>query len=84
LNPTDPKAYSNRALARLDKDDLQGALDDCDAAIKLAPLSYAPYLNRGIVKSKLGDPEGSRADIAKAIALNPDAQKFLNVRGITR
>jgi Flp pilus assembly protein TadD len=60
---------------------LGGALADCDRAIELSPKSFIPYINRGIVRRKMGDTYGSHSDFSKAIELNPNAQKLIDAKG---
>jgi len=60
---------------------LDGALADYNRAIQLTPKFVQAYINRAIVKNKVGDTNGSNADFEKAIALNPRARKMIEAQG---
>lgn len=46
--------------------DIQGAIKDCDEAIRLDPNNAEAYLKRGTLKQYLGDEQGANIDFEKA------------------
>ncbi len=60
----------------------QDAIDDFTKAIKLKPLDYKGYYNRGIVYYLLDNFDAAKADFTNAIEINPDyANAYFN-RGL--
>lgn len=60
-----------------------GTLDICNRAISEEALSYddqvATYVNRGIIRARLNDISGARADYNRAIKLKPsEPEAYLN------
>ena len=84
LNPDYADAYINRGLARSDKGDLEGALQDYDKAIGLQPDDAVVYYNRGNARKAKGDLEGALQDYDKAIGLQPDETMAYYNRGNAR
>ena len=73
LMPDMAAAYNNRAnvLRRLGA--LEAAVADYDKSIELGnPLPHLPHYGRATAKEALGDIEGARADLTKALSLAPD------------
>ncbi len=70
-------------MAKFNKKDFVGALTDANTAIDLNPSNFQLYVDRGMVKTKMGDPAGAKADFAKAIRLNPAAQNQIESQGYT-
>lgn len=64
-------AYFQRALAREDSGDLDGALSDYTDALRLRP-SAVVYCNRAMVQANRGDYEGAVEDCQSAVELDPD------------
>jgi Flp pilus assembly protein TadD len=62
LTPQSAKAIFNRAVAKRQAGDLNGALKDYDSVIKISPKDNQAYRNRGIVKQLLGSQIGACAD----------------------
>ena len=62
----------------------QAAIEDCTAAIKLAPEKAAFYHTRGTVKASLGDLKGAIEDFDITIKNNPkDAIAYFD-RGLAK
>ena len=70
------KDHFNRALAKKDKGNIQGAISDFTEAINLNPYEANIYSHRGLAKYELGDNQGAIADYSKAIHLSPDADNY--------
>src|SRR6266576_2196202 len=71
VHPKDAEAYYNRGIAKLDKDDFDGAIADSTRAIKLDPKPTNAYNSRGSFKGMKGDVAGAIADYNRGIQLNP-------------
>jgi tetratricopeptide (TPR) repeat protein len=71
LDPKNPKAFFNRAVARLETGDPEGARADADRAVELAPEKVDVWTSRSGLREALDDPEGALADAAKAIEVDP-------------
>lgn len=80
--PQSAKARFNYAVTLNDRGDLQGALQQYDAALAI----YADYqharCNRGTLRMILGDNVGAYADLTRAIELDPRDVYSLNNRGL--
>ncbi|WP_255014733.1 tetratricopeptide repeat-containing serine protease family protein [Cyanobium sp. BA20m-p-22] len=75
------EAYFNRAYAKNDLGDKQGAIADYSQAIAINPQLAQAYNNRGNIKRDLGDKQGAIADYNQAIAINPQHFKAYYNRG---
>ena len=75
-------AFSNRGGARLASKDLQGALADYDAAIKLDPNYSRAFNGRGNVYVARTDYDRALADYNEAIKLDPKFAAAYYNRGI--
>ncbi len=84
LKPDYADAFYNRALARKEKGDFAGALEDYGEAIRLKPDSVDTYVSRGILRSKKSDIEGALQDYEAAIRLRPDYAEAFVWRGTAR
>lgn len=74
-------AYKSLCLARNDKGDHDGAIRDCDQAIRLDPGYGQAYLFRGHANFNKGDYDSAIADYDQAIALGSDAAASFVERG---
>lgn len=73
LAPDMSAAYNNRANVLRRVGALEAAVADYDQSIALGnPLPHLPHYGRAIAREALGDIEGARADLEKAISLAPD------------
>jgi tetratricopeptide (TPR) repeat protein len=79
LEPSFSEAYNNRGIAREQKGDLEGALQDYNKAIELKPDHAGPYNNRGNARQERGDLDGALEDYGNAIQIKPDyAEAYYN------
>jgi hypothetical protein len=70
-NNGDPLLYAHRAALRMEQKDLNGALEDCDRALAIAPpvkSSYALY-QRALVYQRLGKHDLALMDIEQLVDL---------------
>jgi hypothetical protein len=67
-NPTDARAYINRAGTRFPAD-MEGVVEDCDKAISLEPASKNAWFLRGLAHYELGDKQEACNDFSRAIEL---------------
>ena len=74
LQPTNANAWNHRCWARAIVGQLSQAILDCNESIRLNPTTKlaASLYGRGIAKRKSGDTVGGDADIAAAMAIQPD------------
>ncbi|HRG59324.1 MAG TPA: hypothetical protein PK323_10235 [Bacteroidia bacterium] len=68
--PEGTAAYFNRALAKTELKDFQGALNDYTTVIQKDANPGMAYYNRGLLKVKLKDNKGACEDLKKAQELN--------------
>jgi tetratricopeptide (TPR) repeat protein len=76
--------YLNRSSAKQMKGDLEGAIKDCDAAIRLRPHFSSAYLVRGIAKFEKKDYAGALKDYDLCIRLDPKTSQAYVNRGIVK
>jgi len=73
IDPQDPNALQARARMRADYNgDLDGALADLNAAIKVAPGSSMAWNDLGLLQDARGASREAEAALKKAIELDPD------------
>lgn len=75
-------AYNNRGNVLRDRGDLDRAIADFNAAIRLEPKSADAYIDRGIARYRRGDLDRAIADYDQAILLDPDDAYAHNDRGL--
>ena len=68
----DKDALLQRAIGRLIYKDFNGALEDANRAVKIAPTSPHPYSIRSNIFEAMQDRESVARDRAKAQELDPD------------
>ena len=84
IDPFTARAYTSRALARVGKGDLNGAMSDLNRSIRIHPGLPESYVDRGAVRYAQGDAEGALADWNRAIQIDPQlAPAYVN-RGAVR
>ncbi len=84
LKPDYASAFYNRAIARANKSDLDGALQDYTEAIRLKPDYASAFYNRAIARANKGDLDGALQDYDQVIHLEPDDASAFHNRAIAR
>ncbi len=74
----------DRGRARLEQDDLDGAIRDFDRALEAEPGSATALVQRGIARTRSGDRAGGLADLDRALELDPGRSDALRLRGTVR
>jgi tetratricopeptide (TPR) repeat protein len=83
--PDQALLYNSRCWARAQANtDLDKALADCDAALKLSPGAAAILDSRGFVKLRRGDLSGAVADYDLALKAKPGQAPSLFGRGVAK
>ena len=77
-------AFGVRCGARIVKGELDGALADCDEAIRLDPKLIIAYNNRCFARKAEGNLDGAIADCDQAILLNPQLASGFGARCTAR
>jgi MFS transporter, PAT family, beta-lactamase induction signal transducer AmpG len=72
--------YGNRALIKLDLEDLETAILDSDRAIELDNKNPQTYIVRGKIRDRLGDTALAISDVTKAIELDPKNPQYYVAR----
>ncbi len=80
----DPMALNNRALARLEKGDVDGALVDFDLALKLDQRYANSYNNRGSAWLRKNVADRAIADFDQALRIQPHYAEALFNRCLAR
>ena len=75
-------AYNNRGNFLRDRGELDRAIADFDAAVRLEPKSADTYINRGIARYRRGDLDRAIADYDEAIRIDPEDAYAYNDRGL--
>jgi len=79
--PTSAEEYSQRGIARFEKNDLDGAIFDFTKALELnGPNQEFCYYFRGMAHYRQGNPDVAVADISKAITIKQHP-RFYDDRG---
>ena len=73
-------AYANRGFAYATGDS-EGAIEDCEEALKRSPDLPAVLNNRGLAKTALGDLEGALKDFNQILESDPEHAVAFNNRG---
>lgn len=76
LEPKDGNNFNSLAFVRYRSGDYEGAIEDYNRSLALAPASGSSYYMRGRAKARIGDPTAP-ADIAKGVSLEAGvAQRY--------
>lgn len=78
------ETYYNRGVAKMRREDYEGAIADLNRVIMLEPDNAAAYSSRGNAKSHIGDIEGAIADLDRAIEIDADDVGAYVSRAISR
>lgn len=82
MKPKMVECYINRALARLKKNNLRGAMSDYDTALEISPNSFMAHYNRGLLRSQVGDDNRAIEDFDYVLSLEPGNIMALFNRGV--
>ena len=77
---TIPRRFFNRAAARSELKDNEGALADYEQAIKANPNVVEIYLQRGELLARLGDKDAAVRDYGEVLRLDPKDSRALLLR----
>ena len=80
----DVEALNNRCWTRAVIGDLQGALKDCNEALRLRPNFVDALDSRGLVNLKSGLAKNAIADFDAALRINPRLTSSLYGRGLAK
>ena len=82
ISKADTSIYSKTAKAKFEQGDYIGAIEEYTKILQLNPQNVGVYYNRGLMKYKTGDIEGSKSDFKKFLEStkiskneNPNTQK---------
>ncbi len=84
LKPYLSEPYLYRAIAKIQLEDYQGALRDCNAAIERNPFAPSEYYTRGYIYRQLGKPELAEQDYSEALRFSPENRTYMLLRADTR
>lgn len=81
-----PTAFAclGRGVARGEHRDLDGAIADFTAALRIEPRSQRAYTDRAIAFGKKRQMEQALKDLNSAMALGPPSVKLIGTRGVVR
>ncbi len=82
--PATARGLCARGRARFEQKDLDGAIEDFAAAIRLDPDLAEAYCGRGIVRNDQKDVAGAIGDYSAAIRLDPSLAEAYHNRGMAR
>jgi tetratricopeptide (TPR) repeat protein len=82
--PGDALLRNNRCWVRaINGQDLEAALADCDASLRIDPRNAAVRDSRGLVNYKLGRYSAALADYDAALAMEPGVAHYMFGRGLS-
>ena len=71
FKPNNVNSYINRALARININNLRGAMSDYDNALDIDPNNFLAHYNRGLMRVQLGDNNRAIEDFDFVIKMEP-------------
>ncbi len=84
LKPYLTEPYFYRSIAKIQLEDFQGALKDCNTAIDHNPFSPGYYYTRGFIYYRLEEWEKAESDYTQALFFSPENHTYLLLRADTR
>jgi len=84
IKPYLSEPYFYRAIAKIQLEDYQGALLDCNAAIERNPFSPGCYYARGYIYRQLNELGKAEADYTEALRFSPENRTYMLLRADTR
>lgn len=84
LKPYLSEPYLYRAIAKIQLEDFQGALRDCNAAIERNPFAPSEYYTRAYVYRRLNQPELAEQDYTEALRFSPENRTYILLRADAR
>ncbi|MHC1705972.1 MAG: tetratricopeptide repeat protein [Bacteroidales bacterium] len=75
-------ALNTRGVERMDKGDLQGAMEDFNRALAVQPQHSRGWANRGTLLFKMGNKQEALQDLNQAVSLDPENPRLRNNRGL--
>lgn len=84
LKPYLAEPYFYRSIAKIQLDDLQGALKDCNTAIDHNPFAPGYYYTRGFIHYRMENWEQAEEDYTQALIFSPENHTYLLLRADTR
>ncbi len=84
LRPKHVPSYINRALSRVNINNLRGAMSDYDTALDLDPNNFLAHYNRGLLRMQLGADNDAIEDFDYVIEMEPENVLAIFNRGILR
>lgn len=79
-----PHEFLEKAIAKLEKFDFQGAIADLNWFLQIEPNHADALSKRAYVHAKLGHPQAALRDMTLAMTLAPNRPDILTQRGIVR
>ena len=76
--------YVNRALVRLNINNLRGAMGDYDKALELDPDNFLAHYNRGLLRIQVGDDNRAIDDFDYVIRMEPENFMAIYNRALLR
>ena len=76
--PTTAEGWLDRAFALSSANDLAGAIQATDEAIRLAPDNSSAWANRGLYRLRSGDRANAVIDLEKAVEIDPSERIAMN------
>ena len=84
LKPYLAAPYLYRAIAKVNLEDYQGALRDCNYAIDNNPFLPGAYYTRGFIYRRLDKPDLAEQDFTQALVFSPENKTYILLRADAR